>query len=253
METATPDTGRKLPPHELLRDYYASEAERQKFIRRIFDETAADYDRIERLLAQGSGSWYRAEALKRSGLSAGTQVLDVGIGTGLVAREIQKIVGPGGRVIGVDPSPGMMGQVNLPGVELVEGRAEALPQADASQDFVTMGYALRHISDVQAAFNEFHRVLRPGGRVLVLEISKPRGRLATWGLKAYMRGVVPLLARFVSRQRDTAHLWRYYWDTIEACIPPETVLDALRAAGFTEVKRHLELGIFSEYSGVKPR
>ncbi len=248
MET-TP--GGKLPPHALLRDYYGSEAERQQFIRRIFDETAGDYDRIERLLARGSGSWYRAEALKRAGLTAGQQVLDVGIGTGLVAREVLKIVGPGGRVIGVDPSAGMMGEVKLPGVQLVEGRAEALPQADASQDFVTMGYALRHISDVQAAFNEFHRVLRPGGRVLVLEISKPRGRLGTWALKAYMRGVVPFLARFVSRQRDTAHLWRYYWDTIEACIPPERVMEALRTAGFTEVKRHLELGIFSEYSAVK--
>ncbi len=253
MDSATPAAHAKLPPHELLRDYYGSEAERQQFIRRIFDETAADYDRIEHLLARGSGSWYRAEALKRAGLGAGAQVLDVGIGTGLVAREVLKIVGPAGRVTGVDPSPGMMGEVKLPGVQLVEGRAEALPQADASQDFVTMGYALRHISDVQAAFDEFHRVLRPGGRVLVLEISKPRGRLSTWALKAYMRGVVPFLARFVSRQRDTAHLWRYYWDTIEACIPPERVMDALRAAGFTDVKRHLELGIFSEYSAVKAR
>ena len=68
-----------------------------------------------------------------------------------------------------------------------------------------------------------------------------------------MRGVVPLLARFVARQRDTAHLWRYYWDTIEACIPPERVLEALRAAGFTDVKRHVELGIFSEYTAVRPR
>jgi len=145
----------------------------------------------------------------------------------------------------------MMRQVRLPGVQLVEGRAEALPQADASQDFVSMGYALRHIADVSAAFSEFHRVLRPGGRLVVLEISKPSGRLASWALKAYMRGIVPLIARFVSRQRDTAHLWRYYWDTIEACIPPARVLEALRKAGFDDVKRHVELGIFSEYTGIK--
>ncbi len=69
----------------------------------------------------------------------------------------------------------MMGEVDLPGVELVAGRAEALPRADASCDFVSMGYALRHISDVRAAFAEFHRVLRPGGRLLILEISKPDG------------------------------------------------------------------------------
>ena len=70
-------------------------------------------------------------------------------------------------------------------------------------------------------------------------------------LKTYMRAVVPLIAALVSRQRDTAELWRYYWDTIESCIPPESVLAALRAAGFEDVQRHVELGIFSEYTAVK--
>ena len=146
----------------------------------------------------------------------------------------------------------MMGQVALPGVELVQGRAEALPRPDASSDFISMGYALRHIADVNAAFAEFFRVLRPGGRLLVLEISKPAGRAGTAVLKAYMRGVVPLIARVVAQGHDTAELWRYYWDTIEACIAPESVLAALRAAGFEGVKRHTELGIFSEYSAIKP-
>ena len=63
---------------------------------------------------------------------------------------------------------------------------------------------------------------------------------------------MPVIARVVAGQRDTAKLWRYYWDTIEACIPPESVLAALSAAGFEDVKRHVELGIFSEYSAVKP-
>lgn len=241
-----------LPPHPLLGDYYRDEADRQRFVRKIFDETAGDYDRIERLLARGSGSWYRREALRRAGLSAGERILDVGIGTGLVAREALTLIGPTGKLVGVDPSPGMMSQVNLPGVELVQGRAEQLPQADGTWDVVSLGYALRHISDVNAAFSEFHRVLRPGGRVLVLEISKPRGGLSTFLLKAYMKGIVPFLARFVARQRDTAHLWRYYWDTIEACIPPERVVAALEAAGFVDVRRHVELGIFSEYTGRKP-
>jgi demethylmenaquinone methyltransferase / 2-methoxy-6-polyprenyl-1,4-benzoquinol methylase len=241
-----------LPPHELLRDYYDDEADRQRFIRRIFDDTAPDYDRIERVLALGSGPWYRRMALQRAGLAAGAQVLDVGIGTGLVAREALTLIAPGGRLVGVDPSPGMMGQVHLPDVELRTGRAEALPCADASFDFLSMGYALRHIADVAAAFGEFHRVLRPGGRVLVLEISKPASRGATLALKAYMRTLVPLIARFVARQGDTAHLWRYYWDTIEACIPPSTIIEVLRAAGFVDVQRHVELGIFSEYTGTRP-
>lgn len=247
-----PTAPKVLPPHPVLGEYYGDEAERQRFIRKIFDETAADYDRIEKMMAQGSGPWYRRQALMRAGLGAGERVLDVGIGTGLVAREALGLIGPSGKLVGVDPSPGMMGEVKLPGVELVQGRAEQIPQPDAAHDFLSMGYALRHISDVNAAFSEFHRVLRPGGRVLVLEISKPKGSLGTAFLKFYMKGIVPLIARFVSRQRDTAHLWRYYWDTIEACIPPEKVVAALEAAGFVDVKRHVELGIFSEYTGRKP-
>jgi len=241
-----------LRPHTPLPAYYADEAEHERFLRRIFDDTAPDYDRIEHVLAFGTGPWYRRSALQRAGLAAAAQVLDVGIGTGLVAREALVLIGPRGRLVGVDPSPGMMKQAVLPGVELITGRAEALPQADASSDFVSMGYALRHIADVGAAFSEFHRVLRPGGRLLVLEITKPAGRVGTALLKTYMRAVVPLIARMVARQRDTAELWRYYWDTIEACIAPQDVLGALRAAGFQDVQRHVELGIFSEYTAVKP-
>ncbi len=240
-----------LAPHKPLPDYYGDETQHTQYLRRIFDDTAPDYDRIERLLALGTGPWYRRMALRRAGLAAGAQVLDVGIGTGLVAREALHIIGPQGRLVGVDPSPGMMAQVRLPGVELLQGRAEALPQADASCDFLSMGYALRHLPDVHAAFAEFHRVLRPGGRLLILEITKPEGRIGAWLLRGYMRALVPLLARLVARQRDTAELWRYYWDTIDACIPPQAVTAAISAAGFTQVRRHAELGMFSEYTAVR--
>jgi demethylmenaquinone methyltransferase/2-methoxy-6-polyprenyl-1,4-benzoquinol methylase len=250
---STPPGSAPLAPHAPLTDYYRDESERQQYLRRIFDDTAPDYDRIERVLALGSGPWYRRQALQRAGLTAGAEVLDVGIGTGLVAREALALIGPGGRLTGVDPSPGMMGEVRLPGVELVQGRAEAIPRADASCDFLSMGYALRHISDVAAAFREFHRVLRPGGKLVVLEITKPAGRVGTVLLKGYMRAFVPLLARVVARRSHTSELWRYYWDTIEACIPPETVLGALREAGFADARRHVELGIFSEYTATKRR
>ncbi|KIQ31352.1 dimethylmenaquinone methyltransferase [Variovorax paradoxus] len=247
--TGNPDT---LAPHAPLPLYYNNEAEHQAFLRRIFDSTAADYDRIEAVLAFGTGPSYRRAALQQAGLAAGAEVLDVGIGTGLVAREALKIIGPTGKLTGVDPSAGMMEQVKLPGVELLQGVAESLPRPDASCNFVSMGYAMRHISDVAAAFSEFHRVLRPGGRVIVLEITKPEGRIATALLKGYMRAVVPLIARVVGRQRNTSELWRYYWDTIEACIPPARVMQALGDAGFTEVRRYPSLGVFSSYTARKP-
>jgi len=240
-----------LPPHAPLREYYADEDDHQRFVRRIFDETAVDYERVERLLALGTGPWYRRQALRRAGLAAGMQVLDVGIGTGLVAREALALVGPGGQLTGVDPSPGMMAQVRAPGITLLQGRAEALPLVDAGIDFLSMGYALRHLSDLHAAFAEFARVLRPGGRLLLLEITRPDGRMATRLLRGYMRAVVPVAARWVTGHSDTAHLWRYYWDTIEACVEPQQVMQALSDAGFADVRRHVELGIFSEYTACK--
>lgn len=241
-----------LPPHAPLPAYYGDEDDHQRFVRRIFDDTAVDYERVERLLALGTGPWYRRQALRRCGLAAGMQVLDVGIGTGLLAREALALIGPGGHVTGVDPSPGMMAQVRVEGIALLQGRAEALPVADASMDFVSMGYALRHLSDLRAAFAEFARVLRPGGSLMLLEITRPAGRIATQLLRGYMRAVVPMAARWATGHTDTAQLWRYYWDTIEACIPPADVMHALGDAGLADVHRHVELGIFSEFTARRP-
>jgi len=239
-------------PHTPLPEYYRDEADHQRYLRRIFDETASDYDRIERVLALGTGPRYRKMALQRAGLRAGDKVIDVGIGTGLVAREALALIGPTGSLVGVDPSPGMLGQVSLPGVQLKVGRAEQLPCDDNTADFLSMGYALRHVSDVGQTFAEFHRVLRPGGRLVILEISRAESSFGNALLKAYMRTLVPVIARVVARERGTSELWRYYWDTIEACIAPAQVVAALQAAGFTEVKRHKEVGIFSEYTAIKP-
>ena len=242
-----------LPPHAPLHEYYDNEEEHERFVRHLFDATAPDYERVERLLAWGTGSWYRRQALRRAGMSSDMQVLDVGTGTGLLAREALELCGAQGSLIGVDPSAGMMAQAHLPRAQLLQGRAEALPCADASGDFVCMGYALRHLSDLDLALSEFLRVLRPGGRLLMLEITRPGGALAQWALKGYMRTVVPVAARWVTHRADTATLWRYYWDTIEACIVPSQVLDAMSRAGFVDIDQHVELGIFREYTACKPR
>lgn len=240
-------------PHLPLPDYYAAgdmEA-RERFLRQSFDDTAVDYDRLERIMGLGTGPRYRYMALQRAGLKPGGQVLDVGMGTGLVSQAVLRITGEPGRLIGVDPSAGMMAQAHLPKeVQTRLGRAEQLPVPDASVDFLVMGYALRHVADFSAACAEFRRVLKPGGRLLILEISRPQGRFATALLKTYMRGVVPLMARFVSKSKGSPQLWRYYWDTIDTCIAPEQVMSALSAAGLRQVDRHVEVGIFSEYTAI---
>lgn len=221
---------------------------RRRFTRRLFDASAPDYDRVDRVLALGSGSWYRRQALLRAGLAPGMCMLDVAVGTGLVAREALDVVGARGCVIGVDPSAGMLAQSEARGLTLARGRAEALPFAPQSFDFLCLGYALRHVAELGAVFGEFRRVLRPGGRLLLLEITRPAGRFAAAALKAYLRGVVPALARVMAVHPETPALYRYYWDTIEASVPPARILGALTGAGFARVERGVQLGIFSEYS-----
>jgi demethylmenaquinone methyltransferase/2-methoxy-6-polyprenyl-1,4-benzoquinol methylase len=239
---------RPVAPHPALREYYGDDAARPGWVRGVFDRTAPDYDRIESLMSGGSGAWYRGEALARAGLAVGMHVLDVASGTGLVAAAARSRVGPAGSVVAVDPSLGMLREGrHIDGLLRAGGMAERLPFADERFDFASMGFALRHVADLGAVFAELHRVLRPGGRLCVLEITRPRGRFGRAVLKAYMRGIVPLAARLVGRSAETPMLMRYYWDTIEACVPPETVLAALRDAGFADVERHVELGIFSEY------
>ncbi|MCB1956215.1 MAG: class I SAM-dependent methyltransferase [Rhodocyclaceae bacterium] len=243
-------------PHAPLTEYYADEGARSGFLRGIFDRTAPHYDRIESILALGTGPWYRRQALIRAGLEEGMCIVDIGVGTGLVAREAARLTGNPELVVGVDPSPGMMANAALPpGVRLVEGRAEAIPFPDASFDMLSMGYALRHISDLSVAFHEFFRVLKPGGRLCLLEITRPTQAWSRALMKVYMRGLVPLLARAAGGGAETARLWRYYWDTIDACAPPEKVLATLREAGFAGAIRHLEHGalpMLAEYQAVKP-
>ena len=235
-------------PHPPLTAYYENEAQRRNWVQHLFNDTAADYDRTESIIGFGTGSRYRREALLRAGLQPGMSILDVGVGTGLVARRAAEIVGNPTLVTGLDPSPGMLGSAKLPaGVTLIEGCAENIPFPDASFDFLSMGYALRHISDLCVAFREFHRVLRPGGRLCILEITCPDNRMLTAVLEGYMRRVVPVLARLTSKKTHTPLMWSYYWDTIAACAPPPQVIHTLEDSGFKEVDRHLELKIFSEY------
>lgn len=236
-----------------LDDYYQSEADRRGHTREMFDGGAPGYDKAEWITGLGTGAWYRRQVLKRIGLAAGQSVLDVAIGTGLVAREIQKLIQPGGEVVGLDPSPGMLAQARRKlDIETIEGYAESIPLEDNRFDVVTMGYALRHVSSLDQAFSEYLRVLKPGGTVCLMEISRPSGRVSRALGKVYIRRVVPALTRILGEKKEVARLWRYYWETIDHCIDSDAILSALRGAGFTEVRCDSNMGIFREYLGKKP-
>jgi demethylmenaquinone methyltransferase/2-methoxy-6-polyprenyl-1,4-benzoquinol methylase len=252
--SASKPSSEPLRPHPLLTRYYADEAQRRRRVGTWFDQAAPDYDWVNRAMSFGSGRWYRRSALIRNGLAAGMTMLDAGSGTGVIAAEAQGIVGGiggGGKVVALDPSLGMLGQAARRGVQTrIRGVAEALPFASGSFDFVSMGYALRHVPDLRATFSEYRRVLKPGGKLLILEITPPRSRIAFHLLKVYLGRFVPLIAGFGQGGRTSRELMEYYWDTVESCVPPPVILDGLAEAGFTRPLRHVVQAIMSEYTGI---
>ena len=241
------------PPHPVLQRYYSSEAERQSFVGALFDGAAKHYNRIGHMLDLGSGPWYRRCALRRAGLRPGMWLLDVATGTGLVARGAVDILGEPGRVIGVDPSHGMLREARkaLAG-PLVHGRAEALPFRDDLFDMLSMGFALRHVADLEVAFREYRRVLRPGGCLLLLEVSRPSSPVSRRLVQVHLQRVLPLLARISTRSEPPQLLMRYYWDTIDRCVPPATILETMRRAGFADIERRGFFGFLNEYVAAKP-
>jgi demethylmenaquinone methyltransferase/2-methoxy-6-polyprenyl-1,4-benzoquinol methylase len=240
-----------LRPHPPLTDYYEDAEHREEFVRDIFDETAPWYDWAIRLLSFGSGDWYRREAVKRIGLEPGMKLLDLASGTGVVARAATEVTGDPKSIVGMDVSIGMLHSGRTSSAK-VQAPAESLPARDDSFDRITIGFALRHFADLEVVFSECHRVLRPGGRLLILEITAPEPRIARAMLGVYMGRLAPAIIRLRAGAR-TAQLFRYYWETTRDCVRPEVIMDAMRDAGFVEVARRKAVGIFSEYSGMKNR
>ena len=245
--------GEPVPPHAPLNRYYDDDARRHRYVIDLFNETAHHYNTIEGLFLNG-GLLYRRLSLQRAGLRRGMHVLDVAIGTAAVARGAARIVGPEGRVFGVDPSIGMLGQARrvFKG-PLTRGVAEALPFASNRFDFVTMGIALRHVSDLVATFREYLRVLRPGGKLWILEGHVPRSSLGHKLTRFMWARVIPGMTLLSTRSRGAKELMDYYWDTVEQCVPPETILQAMQEAGFETPKFQVVVpGAFCEYTGRKP-
>ncbi len=247
----SPRTIRHVPGHAPLPKYYESDDKRREYVRTIFDSTAHHYNTIEALLLNGA-LWYRKHCLKRAGLGPGMKVLDVAIGTGAVARGAVQLVGPTGSVIGVDPSKNMLVQArrNFAG-PIARGVAEHLPFRSDHFDFVTMGIALRHVSDLVATFGEYYRVLKPGGTMWILEGHLPESKLGRSVTRFMMYRMVPAMTLVATRSREAKEFMEFYWDTVEESATPKQILDVIAQAGFERIQ-HNVLSPICEYIAHKP-
>ena len=248
----TPPSAHSVPPHAPLNRYYDDDAKRSRYVDDLFNQTAQHYNTIEALFLNG-GLLYRRLSLQFAGLKPGMRVLDVAIGTAAVARGATRIVGPSGRVFGVDPSIGMLGQArrHFKG-PLTRGVAQALPFKSDHFDFVTMGIALRHVPDLVATFREYLRVLKPGGRLWILEGHVPRSALGHKLTRFVWAKVIPGMTLLSTGSREAKELMDYYWDTVEQCVPPEQIVAAMQEAGFEQTRFRVAVpGAFCEYTGSK--
>ncbi|MBC7105344.1 MAG: class I SAM-dependent methyltransferase [Firmicutes bacterium] len=220
----------------------------------MFDSIARRYDVLNTVLSLGRDRRWRRFAVGASGLGPGGRGLDVACGTGMLALEQARAVGPRGLVVGLDFSGEMLAVARrrlapLPQVRLVCGDALALPFPDDTFDAATMGFALRNVADVPRAVAEMARVVRPGGRVVTLELTVPRTPLFRRAYLVYFRHLLPLLGRLGA---GCGGPYRYLPASVLAFHAPEEVCAFFEAAGLKGVACHpLDLGIATVHVGTK--
>lgn len=233
-------------------EYYDGPEEKQQFLRDIFDRTAPLYEGIARWGWFCSGGLYRRNVLKRAGFQRTMRAIDVASGTGPVARALLHFVESPDQVVCAEPSAGMIAESRktVPCVHH-QTTAESLPVPDESFDFLTMGFALRHVDDLDATFREFRRVLRGGGKALIMDVTMPENRVGRLLFRAYFKHLLPALTLVFSRDRQAFRLMRYYWETMEQMTGRDEVAAIMREAGFSQVEHRVLLGCFSEYEAVR--
>jgi demethylmenaquinone methyltransferase/2-methoxy-6-polyprenyl-1,4-benzoquinol methylase len=232
------------------------ESEKSRHVRAVFDSVADRYDLMNDLMSFGIHRLWKRQAINLAGIRPGNTILDLAGGTGDLARLMAPLAGPGGHVVLSDINAAMLGngrrtlldQGISGNVTCAQLNAEQLPFPDGSFDLVTIAFGLRNVTDKQQALSEMRRVLRPGGRVLVLEFSRPVPALKP-AYDLYSFSILPRLGQLIARDADS---YRYLAESIRMHPDQQTLLDMMEQAGLEECDWHnLSGGIVAIHRGYR--
>jgi demethylmenaquinone methyltransferase/2-methoxy-6-polyprenyl-1,4-benzoquinol methylase len=223
-------------------------------VREVFDSVATRYDVMNDLMSAGMHRLWKRYTIQDANARQGHVVLDLAGGTGDLTREFARIVGERGQVVLADINAAMLEQgrrrlvdAGVAGnVTLAQVDAESLPFADSSFDRITIAFGLRNITDKDGALAEMYRVLKPGGKVLILEFSKPLDAIKP-AYDLYSFKILPLLGRLVAGDQDS---YQYLAESIRMHPDQETLLDMMQDAGFERCRySNLTAGIVALHTG----
>ena len=218
--------------------------DKAKAVRSMFDSIAPRYDLVNRIMTFGMDVGWRRRAVAGLRLEPGAVVIDVACGTGDFCREVQRA---GGVAFGLDMSLGMLQKART-SAPLAQADGLRMPLRDGLADAVTCGFALRNVIDIPSLFAEFARVLKPGGRIAVIEVAEPKGKLLRSGHHFYFHKVVPMIGGLLSDRDAYSYLPRS-----TAYLPPTPeLLTMLGRVGFDEARMEpLGLGAAQLLTGVR--
>ena len=221
-------------------------------IRKMFDRIASGYDRQNTLFALDRDRAWRRRAARQADLQPGSVALDLCTGTGKLAAELLPYVRPGGRVIGLDFSPRMLelARRQVSGVEFQLGDVTALPFGDGTMDAVTIAFGLRNLVDRERGLREMLRVLKPGGRLVILEFRPPPRSPLSLPYHVYLTRVMPRIAGWFGMDRQA---YQYLADTVQGFPSPTELARLLEHVGFRDVHvQPMTGGIVALHRAVRP-